>query len=128
MKIVHAMLFAALAATGAAAYAQDEWDAIGTRDVGAAADRDVIPVRGLARYRQIRLCAAGGPVNLLDLDVRFANGGHQDVPVRALVRAGTCTRAVDLAGADRNMTEVRLLYQRVRLRGRLRPVVTVEAR
>ena len=74
MRAIHALMLVASAATGAAAYAQDGWDVIGTRDVGAAADHDVIPVRGLARYRQIRLCAFGGPVNMIDLDVSFANG------------------------------------------------------
>jgi hypothetical protein len=128
MKMMRALLVLAAAATCGTAYAQGGWDTIGTRDVGWNNDRDTIPVRGAARYRQIRLCAFGGPVHMMDLDVRFANGGHQDVNVRSLIRAGSCTRNIDLNGQDRNMTSISVLYERARIRWRRNPQVRVQAR
>jgi hypothetical protein len=126
MRAIHAALLVAAAAVGTAAFAQSDWEVIGTRDVGFSADRDVIAVRGLDRHHQVRLCAYGGGVHMIDLDTRFANGGHQDVPVRAVIRPRTCTRNIDLIGEHRNMTEIRIVHER--LRRRARPRVVVEAR
>ena len=127
MKSLIALLGVAAATVGTGALAQGGWDVIGSRNVGWSADRDVIPVRGHARYRHIRLCAFGGPVHMIDLDIRFANGDRQDAAVRSLIRAGDCTRVIDLAGQDRNMTEVRVVYERARYRQRRSPVVRVLA-
>ena len=65
---------------------------------------------------------------MIDLDVRFANGGHQDVPVRSLLRAGSCTRNIDLNGRDRNISSISVVYERSRIRWRGNPVVRVQAR
>ena len=128
MKMVRALLVLAAASAAGGVQAQGRWDTVGSRSVGWSADRDVIPVRGNDRYRQIRLCAFGGPVHMIDLDVRFANGGHQDVAVRSLLRAGSCTRNIDLNGRDRNISSISVVYERSRIRWRRNPVVRVQAR
>ena len=53
---------------------------------------------GVTRQREIRLCAMNAPLHLRDFDIRFANGGRQDVNTRVVLPAGRCTRAVDLRG------------------------------
>lgn len=90
-------------------------------------DRDTIRVPGTARYRQMRVCVYGGPIEMRDVDVWFRNGGHQDIGTRRLMRAGTCTRALDLRGRRRDVYQVRLKYTPLR-RGWIRPVVRVQAR
>ncbi|MGH9550220.1 MAG: hypothetical protein ACRD3W_12635, partial [Terriglobales bacterium] len=85
-------------------------------------DRDTIRVPGTARYRQMRLCVYRGPVEMRDVDVRFRNGGHQDIRTRAVMRSGTCTRIVDLNGNRRDVYQVRLSYAPLR-RSWVRPVV-----
>ena len=73
-------------------------------------DADTVRVPGTARYRQMRVCVSGGPIRMRDVDVRFRNGGHQDIGTRQLMRAGTCTRTLDLRGSRRDVTAVRLKY------------------
>jgi hypothetical protein len=90
-------------------------------------DSDTIRVPGTARYRQLRVCVFGGPIQMRDIDVRFRNGGHQDIGTRELMRAGTCTRNLDLRGRTRDVTQVRLKYTPL-ARGWVRPVVRVQAR
>ena len=90
-------------------------------------DTDSIRVPGTARYRQMRVCVFGGPIQMRDVDVRFRNGGHQDIGTRSLMRAGTCTRNLDLRGAARDVSEVRLKYVPL-ARGWARPVVRVQVR
>jgi len=90
-------------------------------------DTDTIRVAGTARSRQLRLCVFGGPIQMRDFDVRFRNGGHQDVAVRQVLRAGTCTRNIDLAGNRRDVTAIRLKYTPL-ARHLVRPVVRVQVR
>ena len=90
-------------------------------------DSDTIRVPGTARSRQLRLCVFGGPIQMRDFDVRFRNGGHQDVAVRQTLRAGTCTRNIDLAGNRRDVTAIRLKYTPL-ARHWVRPVVRVQVR
>ena len=90
-------------------------------------DRDTIRVPGTARYRQLRVCVFGGPIEMRDVDVGFRNGGHQDIGTRSLIRAGTCTRNLDLRGNRRDVSYVRLRYMPLR-RGWVPPVVRVQVR
>lgn len=105
------MLCVAAAFAGALATPAFAWDLLGTRDVLDRADHDSISLPGGRRFERIRLCAYERQVHLIDLDVRFANGGHQDVPVRARINPGQCTRVIDLEGDDRNITAVHMTYE-----------------
>lgn len=90
-------------------------------------DTDTIRLRGHVRERAIRVCAINQPLNLRDFDIRYANGGRQDVNTRAVIRAGTCTRAVDLRGNRRDIASVRLKYAPI-VRAPLRPYVRIQVR
>jgi len=90
-------------------------------------DTDTIALRGPVRERAIRVCAINQPLNLRDFDIRYRNGGHQDINTRAVLRAGTCTRAVDLRGNRRDIATVRLKYAPI-LRAPMRPFVRVQVR
>ena len=90
-------------------------------------DTDTIRLPGTARYRQLRLCVFNGPIEMRDLDVRYRNGGHQDVNVRQLLRPGSCTRNIDLSGHRRDVTAIRLKYSPL-ARRMARPIVRVQVR
>lgn len=90
-------------------------------------DTDTIRLRGYIRERAIRVCAINRPLNLRDFDIRYRNGGRQNVRTRAVLRAGTCTRAVDLRGGRRDITAVRLKYAPL-YRFSMRPYVRVQVR
>ena len=90
-------------------------------------DTDTVRLRGHIRERAIRLCAINQPLNLRDFDIRYQNGGHQDVATRAVLRAGTCTRAVDLRGGRRDIAAVRLRYAPI-VRSWQRPYVRIQVR
>jgi hypothetical protein len=113
-------------ATPATAQYFSRWRTIAYKTVNGR-DSDNIPVPGSARYRQLRVCVFNGPIEMRDVDVWFRNGRHQDIGTRAVMRAGTCTRNLDLRGRYRDVTRVRLKYTPLR-RGWVRPVVRVQAR
>jgi len=133
MKRTLILAAATAAATVAAAAPADaqRWNDRGWRTVGYTRvdgrDSDTINLPGFTRQREIRLCAINQPLNLRDFDVRFANGRSQDVNTRAVLRAGSCTRAVDLRGNSRDIASVRLRYEPIRHSWQ-RPVVRVQVR
>jgi hypothetical protein len=110
-KALLAASIVALAACATATPAAAEWRVIGVRDVRDRTERDTIVVEGPRQFERIKLCVFRNPVHFLDVDVRFANGGHQDVSVRQRVNPGQCTRAIDLNGDDRNITTVSMVYE-----------------
>ncbi|WP_159979901.1 MULTISPECIES: hypothetical protein [unclassified Novosphingobium] len=105
-----------------------QWRLLAFKTVGAGTDRDTINVARKERYRSIQLCAYNAPIHLMDFSVRFDSGQRQDVRVRSRIAAGSCTRAVQLAGnAARRVTRIDLTYQRMQ-RGMKVPVIRVMAR
>ena len=108
--LASAIVVLAACATAGPASAYD-WRQIGVRDVRDRTDRDTIVIEGPRQFERIKLCVYRNPVRFYDMDVRFANGGHQDVSVRQRINPGQCTRVIDLEGDDRNITTVSLLYE-----------------
>lgn len=65
---------------------------------------------GAGLFRAIRFKVRGNNLYFYDLDVRFSNGGHQDVPVRLWIPQGGHTRTIDLNGGQRNIRYVDVEY------------------
>lgn len=122
---------ATLVALAPAEAQHGRWNDRGWRTIGYTRvdgrDSDTIYLPGRTRQSAIRLCAINQPLHLRDFDVRFANGRKQDVDTRAVLRAGTCTRSVDLKGNRRDIASVRLRYEPI-YRASSRPVVRVQVR
>ncbi|GAA4008751.1 hypothetical protein GCM10022280_01880 [Sphingomonas swuensis] len=122
---------AALTAAAPAAAQQWRWNEGNWRTIGYTTvdgrDSDTVNLPGVTRQREIRVCALNAPLRLRDFDIRFANGTRQDVNTRAVLNAGTCTRAVDLRGNRRDVASVRLRYDPVARRA-ARPLVRIQVR
>lgn len=97
----------------APASAQARWELLGSRQVGFQVDRETISARHEGSFVGLRICVARNAVQFRDLDVRFANGERQDLPINRLVRPGTCTPVLDLAGNQRRINEVVMRYNAV---------------
>lgn len=106
-----ALFAAAFLAVAACATPAAAWTQVGARDVRDRTERDTIYVEGHRQFERIRLCVYRNPVRFIDLDVRFNNGGHQDVSIRQRINPGQCTRAIDLVGDDRDIRSVSMLYE-----------------
>ena len=83
---------------------------LGSRKVAYRSETDVIPVPGKRRFGAVRLCVARHAVRFRDVDVVYGNGAKDDIPVRRIIRAGECTRWVDLRGRRRNIARIVLRY------------------
>lgn len=109
---------AALLTTAACATPASAWTQVGVREVRDRTERDTIAVQGPRQFERIKLCVYRNPIHIYDLDIRFRNGGRQDVSVRERLAPGQCTRAIDLNGDDRNITTVAMLYEETSFRRR----------
>lgn len=90
-----------------------QWQLIGSGEVSFRQENDTYRVPGFQRFRQIMVCAYRAPVRLLDLDVRYRNGGVQDLNVRDVLQPNTCTRAIDLRGVRRDIQAVSIDYRTI---------------
>ena len=115
--------FAAAFAASALAAPAHAWDLIATRQVTDRVENDSIVLPGPRDFRQIKFCVARNPVEFHDVDVYFANGGHQDIAIRDRIPAGGCSRVIDLEGGDRNITRIDFRYEETSAR---RAVATVK--
>jgi hypothetical protein len=127
LKSLAAVAGASLLIIGAGTGQAQAWERLGSRVVADKTETDAVSGFGQGRFRQIRLCVKHRAVNLKDVDVVFANGGHQDVHVRRRIGAGECTRAIDLKGGNRRIHRIVMRYQTIRDRGP-QAVVTVMGR
>lgn len=126
--LIAAVAGATVAALSVPASAQyRNWQTIAYKTVNRGTDVDRINVRGSTRYREVRLCAYNAPINMRDFDIRFENNQRQDVRVRERIRAGTCTRNIDLLGSRRDIEWIRLKYSPI-ARNYARPLVRVQVR
>ena len=86
------------------------WTEIAARDVKEVRERDEIDMPGNQEFHRIRVCAYDNPVHFRDFDIFYANGGHRDVAVRALIAPGTCTRSIEFEG-PRNIARIVFRYE-----------------
>lgn len=131
-KIALAAGVAAIAATGLAGEASAQWlprgwHVVGYKTVNGRHDTDNIYIPGRQAFTQIRLCAFNAPLHMRDLRVFYGNGARQDVGVRQFIAPDTCTRNIDLRGRYRDISRIRLKYDRIALHARA-PLVRVAAR
>lgn len=114
-----AFLAAALVLTGVPAEAQRRggpaaanWVKLGEQRVGFGVDRDTIQVgRQEGRFRALKLVVRGADIFLNDMRVTYGNGQQEDLVVNAPIRAGSESRALDLAGDARFITRVDFVYR-----------------
>lgn len=127
MRFIKAFLFvAALASLSFVTInmSHQQWKFIGDKKVNFLIDRDVIHVRGIDSYRQIKLKVTGGPVHILDMDIHFENGDKFDVAIRNRIPKGGESRLIDLPGGSRRIRKIEFLYEtRGFLKGRARMAV-----
>lgn len=99
-------------ALDAATNVPDGWDVLGQKRVGLKADRDTIQVsRRDGRYTRIQLRVRDNGVQIDQLKVTYGNGVSETLPVRANLRAGSATRAIDLRGGGRYIDRIELNYR-----------------
>lgn len=84
---------------------------LGRRRVNILADHDVIHV-GASRgfFKKIQFHVSGNGVYLYDVNVRYANGGFDDIPTRFHIPQGGMSHKLDLRFNNRRIQSVSFFY------------------
>jgi hypothetical protein len=89
-----------------------QWVRLGCQRVGFRVDRDVVRVGPQpGGFRAIRLRVAGNEIFMFDVKVVYGSGAADDLPVKALIRAGGASGPLDLKGDRRQINRVELIYR-----------------
>lgn len=118
------VLVIAIATTSVSA----QWRQLGSREVSDRVDHDSIAVTVMkGDFRRIRLNISQAPVRFYRMTVTYGNGQTQAIVLRALIRAGGQTRAINLSGNERVIRKVDFWYEAASL-GRKKARVTLYGR
>lgn len=122
------VLFALASAGVAIAKSTPAWVLLGETAVTDALDHDVIPVtKAEGTFKAIRLRVFERSVQFRRVTIHFGNGTRQEVELRAVIPAGGESRVIDIAGGDRVINRIELVYDAQSLAGH-RAVVRVFGR
>lgn len=85
---------------------------LGSTTVGHIIDHDTFWVgREKGRFRTLKLDVSNNDIHVYTMRVRFGNGETQNLDVNGLIRAGHSTPVLDLAGRERFIERVDLVYR-----------------
>jgi hypothetical protein len=88
------------------------WVELGCREVSFNRERDTIRVgRREGRFRAIRLAARGDDIEVMRLEVVYANGNPDELDVRRVIRRGARTAPLGLKGRDRAIERIDMVYR-----------------
>ncbi|MDZ4708933.1 MAG: hypothetical protein SH818_11090 [Saprospiraceae bacterium] len=105
-----------LTACSSTGMAGGSWKLLGEQNVNLLIDKDVIELgNNQDEFRQIRLIAPDGPVNVQDMKIHFDNGSVQDVPLNAILKSGQQSRVIRLDGGLRRVDKIIFWYNTVGL-------------
>jgi hypothetical protein len=84
---------------------------LGRRKVNPLVDFDVFHVgAGMGLFKKIQFHVSGNGVYLYDVNVRYTNGGYDDLPTRFHIPQGGWSNQLDLRGPRRHMRNVSFFY------------------
>jgi len=125
-RIVGALLL--LMGIGQAAFAQGakRWVYLGQTTVNGQRDYDRIGIgRNEGRFQSIQLRVSGAPVEFQRVIVNYANGTSEELEFRDRIPAGGQTRAIDLRGGERAISNVEFRFSKANWSRRALPKVSL---
>ncbi len=110
MKLI-AFVFATIVAFMAPALA-DNWKKVGSVTFVDPFLEQVIPIdEASSNLRAVRFDVKGADVEISSIRIRYAKGKSEEIRVRAVFRAGTTSRRIDLPGEVRQVSSITVVYR-----------------
>ncbi len=89
------------------------WHKIAEKKVDFSRDRDEFTVMGADRFASLKLFVNGAAISIYDLEVYFENDTKQVIEVRSPIKAGGESKKFDLAGTERKIKKIVLVYKTI---------------
>jgi len=105
-----------LMACSSTGMAGGSWKLLGEQNVNLLIDKDVIELGNQQdEFRQIRLVAPDGPVNVREMNIHFDNGSVQAVSINSILKSGQQSKVIRLEGGLRRVDKITFWYNTVGL-------------
>jgi hypothetical protein len=119
-------LISAMSST-ASAQRGGTWEQLGCVEVGRRVETDTIKVgRGEGRFKAVRLLVDNRDIRIADLKVVYGDGQPDHLAFNAILRAGSPSRPLELAGWARAIERIELLASKTPGEARGRAEVCIE--
>src|SRR5215470_11792759 len=110
MVILVALLIGA--AVALEAQQRHPWVLLGTKAIEGRVDNDEIKMHGKDTFTTLQFRVTGAAVQFDRIIVEYGNHNSRPYPFRMLVRPNGASPVLDLAGGERDITEVRFWYEK----------------
>lgn len=108
---------------------RDRWVTLGSKNVTDALERDTISVSSRrSDFKALKLRVTKRPVQFRRLVVHFRNGGEQVHELNRVVEDGEFSPVIDLAGKDRKIEKIVMVYDAQSLSGKSARVTVLARR
>lgn len=88
------------------------WKQLGKTIVDFSSDRDAIAVMGYNAFTKIKFKVSEAPLELLDLEIHYAEGEKEDIKINSTIKEEGESRMIDL-NANRRVTKIVFMYKTV---------------
>ncbi len=109
-------------------YDRKGWVKVGEANADLRKDRDVINVTNYNRFTAMKFFVTEASLEIMDLNVYFANGDKQDISVRSMIKEGGESRVIDLDGKTRDIKRIEFVYKTAPNQGKDRAHVEIWAK
>lgn len=93
-------------------HAQRGWEHLGTKKIEGHVDHDKISCHGKETYRALQFRVSGASVQFDRILVEYGNHETRAYPFRVRVPPNGVSRVLDLAGGERDITNVEFWYEK----------------
>jgi hypothetical protein len=88
------------------------WEELGKKEIEGKVDHDKIKCHGKETYRALQFRVKGAAVKFLRIQVEYGNHQTRAYPFQIVVPPGGSSPALDLAGGERDITNVEFWYEK----------------
>ena len=88
------------------------WEELGKKEIEGKVDHDKIKCHGKETYRALQFRVSGSAVKFLRIQVEYGNHKTRAYPFQVLVAPNGASPVLDLAGGERDITNVEFWYEK----------------
>jgi hypothetical protein len=88
------------------------WEELGKKEIEGKVDHDKIKCHGNETYRALQFRVSGSAVKFLRIQVEYGNHKTRAYPFQVVVPPNGASPVLDLAGGDRDITNVEFWYEK----------------
>lgn len=87
------------------------WHKIAETIVNFKKENDEVVIMGADKFAQIKLRVTDAPIDLVNLDIYFEDGGKQHVDLAMPLKMNGESRIIDINGGERDLKKIEFVYK-----------------